>query len=218
MARTLLEVVQNISRPVGLDPAITAFADDDETNDLVQYINEAYEYLIDQLPEDTTVLNQSATITTAASTRLYNLASDASWYRVHGWSLQNRTDDAPIHPASKEFVTGLDPDWDTTEGQPQYMYPDDTQVAFYPVPDGVYSIEYQYGQDLTARLSTTTDTFLVPDRWLRFIELFAQERYENAKGYTSAEMTMLKARDALADILIEIDHEQPTYFYSGDFN
>jgi hypothetical protein len=213
MAVSLLTVVQRVSRDVGLDATVTAFSETDDTNFILQLVNEAYEELMILLPPDTDFRQTSGTITTANTTRLYALPSNAMPFDLYEWSFVDTTNSyARLHFATKDFIQALDTKYKTTSSKPQYVYTEGAQnVGFYPVPDGTYSIAYEYGQSLTTRLSNTTDVFLVPDRWVRYIEKSAQEKYERLRGYGDPDNTELIAFNLLGEVLVEAWETNNTY-------
>lgn len=217
MAITLLTVVQRVCRNVGLDPTITTFSNDDETNDVVQDVAESYEELITQLPTETVYLHAASAITTVASTRSYALASDAASFDLYRWSFNNSTDNYhALTPATTEFILDLDAQYQTRTGKPQYVYSEGSDaVCFYPVPDGVYTIAYQYGKSVITRLSATTDTFIIPDRWVLYITKRAQAKYERRKGFADPDATDTQAlfiwyeimEEALSELQLKIIEE-----------
>lgn len=213
MSVTLLTVVQRVSRNVGLDPTITSFSNSDETNDLVQYVNEAYEELFMMLPPETPFLNGSSTLSLVNGTRLYSLASDAMPFDLYDWSFVDTTDqNNQLIPSTKEYIESLDSAYKTTTGIPKYVYPEGNQkVGFYPVPNTSISVNYEYGISCPARLSLITDTFLLPDRWMRFVEKTAQEKYERIKGYGEPDSTAMTAFNLLGEIMLEAWETNPTY-------
>lgn len=220
MALTLLQLIQRVSRKVGLDPTITSFSDTDETNDLVQDIAEAYEDLLAELPPQLPYLHGTGSITTVAGTRLYALAANARAFDLNEWSFQNETDDdSPLELVTREFIQKLDPKYDETQNKPLYLYLEGSdQLGVYPVPDDVYTISYSYGAGSVTRVSATTDTFIIPDRWLRYVEKSAQASYERRKGFSGAEETAVEAFNLFADVMVEAWELVPTYMVSEGFD
>lgn len=214
MSVSLLTVVQRVSRNLGLDPTITSFSDNNDTNLLVQFINEAYEDIFDNLPEQTPFRNSSATISTVNGTRLYNLASNAMPFDLYEWSFENTTPPVnPIQVVTKDWVFALDQAYQSTTGTPKYFYPEGNQkIGFYPVPNAVFTITYEYGITTPARLSLVGDTFLIPDRWVKYIEKSAQEKYERQRGYGDPDRTYLDVQEQYAIIQVEAWQSNPTYF------
>lgn len=213
MSDSLLTVVNRVRRVLGLD-TVSSFSDNDESNLNVQDVNDSYLYLLKQLPSDLPILQDASggSITTANGTRLYALDSDARPSYLYEWSFQDETSgDVPISLASREYVQKHDPKYDETTGKPHLVYLEGTQLGIYPVPDGTYSLSYQFKSPFT-RLSATSDTFIVPDEWLRFIELHAVLAYELRKGFSSAESTGARVRDELISVVTEAELMSPSYF------
>lgn len=216
MSITLLTAVQRVNRNVGLDPTITALSNQDESNDIVQYLNEAYEDLLMMLPPDCPFLNANGTFTTVAGTRLYPLAAEAFSPDIYTWSFEDETDLSQLQFVTKDYVYTISNQWDTYQSKPQWLYLEGTnQVGMYPVPNGAYVINYQYAQSTSlTRLSATTDTFILPDRWIRFVEKRAQEKYERNKAFDSADATYQDAENLLAQIITESWEMNPTYLFN----
>lgn len=217
MTVTLIEVIQRISRKIGLNPAVTDFSNNDETSDLVQDINEAYEDLVSRLPSGGPYLQATGQFNTNNGTRLYSLNSDAMLFDLLEASIRNTSENnARIVLTDTAFVHRLDSDFDTVTGKPSMMYREGNQVGLYPVPDNTYIITYRYTR-LPDRLSASTDTFLLPDLWVRYIERRAQAEYEKRKGYGSYERTEQQAFEMLADIMADADRMDPGTFVSEGF-
>lgn len=219
MADSLLTVVQRVSRRVGLDPTITAFSDNDETNDVVLDVNDAYEHLLNALPDDTPYLiDVTGSLSLVNGTRAYSLDSAARSFKLLEWSFENETDDdSKIRPATLEYVQRLDSKYDETTAQPTHVYLEGSdQVGFYPVPDASYTIKYKFAKSFT-RLSATTDTFVVPDEWLPYIELYAQALYEKRKGFGNYAETFELAERKLTDIFTDVETMTPHYFDPGSY-
>lgn len=178
---------------------------------MVQYINEAYEDLLIALPSDCPYLNSSASFTLVAGTATYALASDATPFDLYDWALRDTTNNRDIQLATKEYVENLDSKYKTTQGQPVYAYPDSTSIGFYPVPNATATVTYEYGKSPPTRLTLTSATFIIPDRWVKYLEKSAEGRYKSNKGYGDADEVMFKAQDMGADILIEAWEASPTY-------
>lgn len=218
MAINLLSAVQRVRRTVGLDPTITAFSETDESNDNVQDIAEAYEELLILVPSTAPFLASSSSITTSASTRTYSLASDALPYDLYGYSFNDETNnDNPLELVEESYLQQLNPQYDENTGKPIYVYLTGNSLGVYPVPDGVYTINYRYGKTVTTRPSATTDVFLVPDRWVRFIELRAKEKYERRKMMGDPEATADDASRVLDEILVDCWDAHPTYITGEGF-
>lgn len=219
MADTLLSVAQRVARKVGLDPTFTSFSNTDETNDLVQYINDAYFELICELPKDVPyLLNISTgTVTTVNGTRAYSLPAAVRVFNLLDWSFQDETNgDVPLEMRTFQQIQKLDSKYDETTGKPEYVYRDvGDKIALYPVPDEAYTVSFKFSTVFT-RLSATTDVFIVPDEWVRYIELKARFWYEKSKGFSEADTTFVLADSLLVGILTEAEQMVPKQFYSRE--
>lgn len=213
MSDSLLTSVNRVRRVLGL-PTVSSFSENDESNLNVQDVNDSYLYLLKQLPDDLALLQDTSggSITTSNGTRLYALDGDARHFHLLEWSFQDETSgDIPLELATREYVQRRDPRFDENSGKPQFVYRDGTQLGIYPVPDGIYSLSYQFRSPFT-RLSATSDTFLVPDEWLRFVELHAVFLYEQRKGFGNADITAIRLKDELLSIVAEAELMSPAYF------
>lgn len=220
MATTLLQSVQTVCRKVGLDPTITAFSNTDETLDLVSDIQEAYDELLDTLPPEAVYLFSSGSVVTAVGVRTYSLASDVKTSDLYDWSFQDASQsNQKISPCSREYVLSLDPNWQTTPGKPYLVYDEGpSSIAFYPVPNVIDTITYQYGKSVLTRLSDPADTFIVPDSWVRFITKRAQGLYERRKGFGEADNTDSVAGMMLSNIIVEAWEDAQTYLVEEGFS
>lgn len=213
MADTLLGVAQRIARKCGLDPTFTSFSNDDETNDIVTYINDALLELLDALPENTPYLvNIDGQFPTVDGTRLYALETGARPFNILEWSFENETlSDEAIEVATPDYLKGIDPKWDETTGIPKYVYLEGSQLGLYPVPDDAYTINYRY-KTAFAAISSTSATFPVPDEWIRqFIDKKVEAIYKTSKGFREAEDKMSEADRELISILGDVYSMVPAY-------
>jgi hypothetical protein len=212
VADSLLTVVNRVRRVLGL-PTVSSFTDNDESNLNVQDVNDSYLYLLKQLPDDLALLDTSGgSITTVADTRLYSLDGDARHFHLLEWSFQDETSgDIPLSLTTREYIQRKDPRFDEVTGKPQFLYRDVTKLGVYPVPDAVYEISYQFKSPFT-RLTLTSDTFIIPDEWLRPVELHAIFLYEDRKGFSNAPNTAARMKDELISVVAEAELMNPSYF------
>lgn len=204
MALTLLDITKRICRSVGIYSDITSFNENNDTLDIVHFINEAYEELITQLPPETPYLKVDGTLTTVAGTRTYSPVAGFFAPNLYKWSIQNQTsNNGPVSYASLDYIKSLSPDYKTEQGEPTHLYLDGDNLALFPVPDAVYVLSYIYNETIATRLSATTDTFGVPDTWLLFVEKRAQEKYEKVKGYSTYPETQATADKFLEHVLVD---------------
>lgn len=210
MPYTLLSAVQQVCRKVNLDPTITAFSNDDDTNLLVEYVN-------DSLRELSTIpglsfLDKRGTITLAASTRLYDVASDATAIEVYDWSFTNTTNENKgLELTTLEEIKTRFDDYKTEEGEPAFVYIEGAQIGFYPIPDAADTVEYIYKQYLT-RLSTPAATFPFPDDHIDFVIQNTVTMYKKQRGFADYAVEESKARSMYAHLYVKAANERPTYF------
>jgi len=210
MPDTLFLVVQRLARKVRIDCSFTTFSESDETLDLVGYINDAYQDLIDALPIDLPfLLNTSKSIILSSGTRLYNLDSSAHQWSLLQWSFSDISNGvSPLETISLEQLQSIHPGYITDTGKPNFVYYEgQDQVGFYPIPNLDGLVTYKFTQAFS-RLSNPNDTFLVPDAWLRYIEDQAKYYYELAKGFTQT----MPPNERLMGILAEAELMTPHYF------
>lgn len=213
MATTLLTLVQRVARSVGIDPSFTTLSDTNETQDIAADIQQAYDEVHLIFPPALSHRIQHGSITTIASTRTYTLTNDTPVHNVVQGSFQ--VNGQPMFTATPEFMKQLDPDYLTVTGTPAYVYGEaGNAVGVYPVPDGAYTLSYLYGAD-PAPVELPTDTFALPDSWLRYVEKRARYLYEKRKGFGDAEKTDLESQELLAQLLAHHWRQHPDYFLDG---
>ena len=210
MPDSLLQVAQRLARKVRIDSSFTSFSNNDETFDLVAYINDAYQDLLDALPVDLPfLLNTSASIALIPGVRLYSLDTNAHQWSLLNWSFSDITEGtSPLEVIPLETLQINAPDYTSRSGKPRYVYLEgNDQVGFYPVPNSEALVSYKFSQSFI-RLSNSSDTFIVPDAWLRFVEDQAKYYYDLAKGFTEA----VPAEERLMGILSEAELMTPHFF------
>jgi hypothetical protein len=204
MVVTLLDVARRVARQVGLDSGFTAFSELDETADVVSDINDALEALWMTLPKDVPYFLQQGSLNLVNGTRTYALASDARSFALMDWGFENETaEDAPLQSVTLAWVQYLDNRFDEVMGRPTMVYRDGAdRVGFYPIPDGPYTVLYRYA-GVPARLSLAGELFGIPDAWVQWVALKAQEAYERRKGLGNPEVTYARAEERLAQIMVQ---------------
>ena len=214
MAETLLQIYSDVARPLGLDPTISSFSENDGSATLVQYIYEAYRYLRRGLNHETNYFRGAGSIGLVDGTRLYDLASDAEGYGLYDWTFVNTTENnAPIQAATRAYVQKTYPGYLTDEGNPAYFYLEGAdQVGFYPVPDASYTVTYEYQKEITENTGTST-VFLVPDDWLDFIKKYTKGLWEDSKGFGNAGASFALANELLYQIRVADSRANPTYIW-----
>lgn len=198
MADTLLAVVNEILRATQQRCDKTAFSNNDDTNYIVDRINDALEDLYTLKPTD---IDTDGSVTITASTRVFNGPSGLELNRIYDWSfrLNNADGDIRLPVVTKEYIVTTFPQYESFEAsQPQYVYIDNDQIAVYPLLEAGASsltLQFSYPAQLT-KLTNTTATFPFPDRSdeMRYIKLTTQFEYEVFKGLGQPAATM-EARD-----------------------
>lgn len=196
MADTLLAVVNEILRATQQRCDKTAFSNNDDTNFLVDRINDALEEVYNLKG---TEIDADGTITITASTRKFNGPSGLDLSRIYDWSfrLNDADGDIPISVVTKEYIVRTFPLYESQEAElPQYVYIDNNQVAVYPLLEtgaASLTLQFSYPAQLT-KLTTTTATFPFQDRSeeMRFLKLSAQFDYEVFKGLGQPAVTLEK--------------------------
>lgn len=195
MADTLLAVVQRVLRATQQDPSVTSLSDNDDTNYIADRINDA---LINLRTLKPTHLDNNATITVTAQTRLFTVPTGLDVYDIERTSF--RLYDGPIEVITLETLKTLDPEYDTREGERVHLlYYEDNKVGVYPqLESGSTSITLKYRHpDVWARLDDAADTFPYPDPyWITYCERYAQYKYEVYKGLGNPIATQLDVDDA----------------------
>jgi hypothetical protein len=195
MADTLLDVVKRVLIATGQDPAISAFSNTDDTNYLVQQVNEA---LLKLRALKSTHLDNNATITVTASTRLYSVVTGLDVYDIDSTSF--RVDTNSIQLVTLESLKRRDTEYDTrTAPKIESIYYENGQIGVYPVLQaGATSQTLKYRHpDVWTRLAATTDVFPYPDPyWITYCERYAQFNYELFKGLGNPVATQLLLDDA----------------------
>jgi hypothetical protein len=210
MARTLLDVAQKTSVACRLNPSFTTFSYDDETQILVDFINQAVRYLRDSMPW-VPFVEKRGTINLVAGTRLYDVAADCLAPEIFNWSYENQSNNYnSLEAVTLEWIKASYQLYQTAQGdRPQYVYTEDGQLGFYPIPNQSQTIGYIY-PDYPNVLTTPSATFPYPDEWLDFIEFYAAVEYMDMKGM-DAGRTFTKGEAAFARIYAKAWKSKPHY-------
>src|SRR3982750_2896864 len=165
MADTLLNVVNEILRATQQRQQ-TAFSDNNDTNFIVDRVNDALE---DVYNLKGTQIDVDGTATIPASTRKLTGPVGLDLTRIYDWSfrLNNATGDIPIQVLTKEYVVETFPLYESQEGpQPQYVYIDNNQLAVYPLlaaGSASLTLQFSYPSQFT-KLTLISATFPFNDR------------------------------------------------------
>lgn len=219
MALTALDLAKDLATHVGLDNDFNSFSGIPEGGDLLLYLNEAYQLLLDRLAKNTDyVLTQSATLTTVAGQQDYSLPSGVSVSDIAPFSFyytdsEGSTKRCRLMSLRTAYERYEDLFTITSQEEPYVLVIKDYQtLSTYPLPDATYTVHYKYNQTY-ATLTLETDTFIVPDKWTRFIKKHAQYLYERNKGFSDYDSTFAAAEEVYHAITADIYHSSPGYIY-----
>src|SRR5882672_7853635 len=134
MSDTMLEIVNEILRACN-QVTVTAFSDLDDSNFIVDRVNDALEVVYDLGPQ---LIDTAGTITMTPSTRKFNGPTGVDLQRIYdySWRINNPTNsgDVLVKQVSPQFITLAYPQFETYEAnQPNFVYYEGGQVAFYPL-------------------------------------------------------------------------------------
>lgn len=198
MAETAVSLMNQILTKT-TQKQVTAFSDDDDSNFILESMNDALVNLYDLMP---TQVDVNSSVNLPVSTRLVSLESGLDIYRIYDWSFRiNDADgDRPLKVVTREYITKTYPAFETdTANEPRFVYYEGEQLAFYPLikSDGdAATIQFSYPV-IANRLTETTDTFVFPDNSneLQYIKFYAQLEYELDKGLGNPAVTNDKMED-----------------------
>lgn len=193
MADTLLDVVKEVLRATQQRQQ-TTFSDNNDTNYLVDRINDALE---DIYALKGTEIDADGTITITPSVRKFNGPAGLELTRIYDWSfrLNDAAGDIPMDVVTKETIVENFPLYESQEAEkPQYVYIDNNQIAVYPLLEAGASnltLQFSYPAQMT-KLTLTTATFPFQDRSdeMRYIKKRAQAEYEVWKALQNPGFTI----------------------------
>ncbi len=196
MVDTLLDVTKEVLRATHQTVSITSFSDTNDTNWIVDRINDALNTIYDLKP---TQVDLDGSVTLAASTRTVSPPTGLDIYRIYNWSYRINDSDGDIDLdfVTKEFIVTTFPEYETYEAeQPSYVYYDGNSLAFYPLLKAgstALTIQFSYPAQFI-KLTSPTDIFPFADRSteMAYIKLCAQRDYEVDKGLGQPGVTQSK--------------------------
>lgn len=205
MADTLLAVVNEVLRATQQRCDKTSFSNNDDTNYIVDRINDALGALY---ALKGTEIDADGSVSIVASTRRVAGPVGLDLSRIYDWSfrLNNADGDIPLPVVTKEFIVRTYPLYETFEAaQPEMVYIDNNQLGVYPLLEAgasTLTLQFSYPAQLV-KLTTTTATFPFQDRSpeMDYIKLDAQFRYEAFKGLGIPELTMQLKDDLWAGLV-----------------
>lgn len=152
------------------------------------------------------------TVTTAASTEGYSLASDYDFGGLY--DVRDTTNDHKLHPVPDQDFDLVYPD-PTTTGQPLYyrlwgVDSDKLQtIQLYPIPAGVYTIKYRYYY-VPSNMTTSTETPPIPNKYRELLVLGALALLYEKNQNSQSTLQWSKFNNKLVDMIAEYS-EEPGY-------
>lgn len=217
MSYTLLEICQKVAYETGVSTSFTSFTENDDSNLIKYYVNKAQLEIYDEiLPKNSVYANtQTGTITTTNGLKTYNISTNTNHFRTNDLAFRivdgvNQIVD--LYYYNKENVLEIYKDLNGTIAKPYIIYAENsTQVSFFPVPDNTYTINY-YFTPFISELTSTTDTFIFPDNWLRlYVVPKAAYYYLESKQFPDAESQAAKAKTGSGIIISESLAKDPIF-------
>ena len=205
MADTVLTLMQRIARKLGLNPDISIVSDQDETAWLLDRMNERYTELRRLLPKPINYFDTTTSINFSVGQRLANLPSTLHLPELYSFSVMDvsiSTQKRPLAFTSLPQLLENHPDYTTCMGTQLQYYFEGKQLGVYPVPVVAATVSLMFAAT-PARLTTLSDTFVLPDDWLLYIELGVELDYQLWRGQGQPEMTLKRLMDQFALIYTE---------------
>lgn len=194
MPSTVLSLINEVLRRTGQVEVSTLSNAGNPAAQALDFANEIYTEMLFKLKVNR--LQKSATLNTSNGTAGYSVAADAD---VNGL-----VSDSLVESASQTRLKHVDYRYPiehggNNTGQPDSFYVQGDKVYLYPVPDGTYTIEYQYYVKPES-LSSDTQTTELPDEWEKVLLLGTQARLEQFLGESNAEGSYYLYREALVQL------------------
>lgn len=182
---TFLEAVNRVLRLEGVimgdDDDLTSFSDSQHaaTGSMARLAIQAQ--LADLISDQTIPFEKTQdTITTAASTRTYSLASDFIRFQnafIEKVENSQVTTKVPAYPGGETQLRLDDGTYQETYGSPIYFYSiggTTKQVGLYPIPDAVYTYRYYYEKDVMVSVSSDSIPFASETECQTFVRMAAR--------------------------------------------
>lgn len=201
---TLLETVNGILRRLRED-AVSDTADTTYSKMIVDFVNDA-KTLVENA-WDWTALRDTITVTTVASTTNYSLTGSGTRLKVI--NVLNDTSNFEVLKKSQTQIDKIQTLTTNPEGSPNFYIfrgtdsNGDLTVDFYPVPDGVYSVDFNVIKPQATLVASTDDAtrLLVPAEPVLHLALGMAIRERGETGGTSAQEHFNIADGFLADAI-----------------
>ena len=196
---TLLQLVNEVLRRTGQEEIATLSTAQTPAIQARDFLNETYFEMLQKLKAQRFL--KQATLTTSNGTAAYTLVSDAEINALLGNSLLETTTQQQLWETDYTYplLRGT-----SVTGKPECFYRSGNQIYFYPIPNAVYTIQYDYLLK-PVNLTADTDAPQIPAEWEKTLVLGTQARLEKFLGESAQEsyllyqdnMSQLRKRSAL---------------------
>ncbi len=173
---SFLELVNDVLRRTGQETVTTLTNAPPPARQVMDFINDIYFDILNAA--QCNFLQASATITTADGTATYALAPDADVNYLLRDRIQESTSDDYM---SQVDPTMLGPAYLDDTGKPYQFWIEGNRIRFYPVPNGVFTIHYEYLKR-PVQLVSDADNSLIPLAWERLLVRGAESLLEKYLG------------------------------------
>lgn len=172
---TLLTIVQNVAKNVGIEPPDTAVnASDPDCIKLLEFVNETGKELARRV--DWSQLRKPSLIVGTGFAAPYNLPPDYARL-IEGWAITH--DGAPVRGSLTAD------EWNSlvaVEGAPRYFFKTERKIAFYPYPPEAAQVNLTYVSNAWTSAGKTafeadTETALFPDCLLEQGAIWRHKRH-----------------------------------------
>lgn len=209
---TLLQLVNEVLRRVGQMETTSLSNAQTPIVQTVDFLNETYFEMLQRLKAQR--LLKKATFNTANATAGYALASDAE--------INSLVADSVIETGASKRLSEVDYSYPLSQGltatsKPNHFYRSGDLLYLYPIPNGIYTIQYHY-QIKPVALSANNDTPQMPVEWEKVLILGVQARLEKFLGESDGD-TYLLYRDGLSQLKSRSarkPHHRMKGFYRGN--
>lgn len=186
MADTVGNMIARVLRASLQNPNKTIPSDNDDTQLILDKLNEAQEILRElsptQVDEDATYLLNELTRTMTVSIGGLDI------HDIHDWSfycVNAAGEREQLTVTTTQYIYEKYPNFKTDVSDfPQYIYFDNGKLAHYPLiraGGGTLTCGFKYSA-MAVRRTSWDQTFPFPNNWLLWMEKYAQYFYEMEKG------------------------------------
>jgi len=172
----LLQLINEVLRRTGQQEVTTLSNATTPTVQAIDFLNETYFEMLQRLKVQ--ALTKAGSITTSAGVVAYTPAADHDPDGLLPDSLQAENSQQRLREVAYTYPLEHG---ENVSGPPAYFYRSSGQIHLYPIPDGVYTIRYQY-RIKPQILSGDSDVTALPESWEKVLVLGTQARLEKFLG------------------------------------